>query len=219
MSTYECFCSPVENQGDIGSCVGNAVVGALELIEKRDGHPYVELSRMFIYYNSRLMHEDQNNDSGTYIRLAMGTLSSLGTCAESKWPYNTSKYNVRPTWGSYREAFAHKITSYYKIFGTGEQRIEQIKHALRSSHPVVFGMLVDEAYLYVQRNGVVSMPNKKEFVGGHAQLIVGFDDVKKVFIVRNSWGEEWGDKGYAYVPYAYLDAADCDDCWVPYSFA
>lgn len=211
------YCSEVEDQGEIGGCVGNAVVGALELIENRDGHPYVELSRMFIYYNSRLMHNDQNNDSGTYIRIAMGTLSSLGTCAETKWPYDPSKYNVRPTWGSYREAYAHKINSYYRIFAEGSQRTEQIKQALRSEHPVVFGMTIDESYFYVGRNGVVKMPDKRDFIGGHAQLIVGFNDARRVFIVRNSWGTSWGDNGYAYVPYDYLDAGEADDVWVPTS--
>lgn len=210
------MCSPVEDQGHLGSCVGNAVVSALEMLQIRDGSFHTDLSRLFIYYNSRLMHQDQDKDAGTFIRLAMGTLSSLGTCSENKWPYDVSKVFVRPSWGSYREAYANKISSYYRIYGFGEDRIEQIKHALQSKHPVVFGMLVDDDYSNVGRDGMVSMPKQNRGnTGGHAQLIVGFNDSTKRFIVRNSWGRYWGDNGYAYVPYNYLDASDASDFWTP----
>lgn len=212
------WCSPVENQAQAGSCVGNAVVGALEFLQIRNGLPYTDLSRLFVYYNSRLMHGDQDKDDGTYIRIAMGTLSSLGTCSEAKWPYDLNNLFIRPSWGAYREAYPHKITSYYRIQEThGQALVDAIKRALQAQHPVVFGVLVDDAYISVGSDGMVAMPKKdRGNVGGHAQLIVGYDDNQRRWIVRNSWGTWWGDKGYAYVPYDYLDASAASDFWVPY---
>lgn len=210
------WCSPVEDQGQLGSCVGNGVVGALEFLQIRNGLQYDDLSRLFVYYNSRLMHQDQDKDNGTYIHLAMGTLSSLGTCSELKWPYDTSKVFIRPSWGSYREAYTNKIDSFYRISGQGDVRDEFIKRALLSNHVVVFGMVVDQDYIDYS-GGIVPMPRScRANSGKHCQVIVGFLDDKKCWIVRNSWGTSWGEDGYAFVPYTYLDASDADDIWVPY---
>ena len=207
------WCSPVENQRDLGSCVGNSVVGALEFLQGRDGLPQKDLSRLFVYYNSRLMHGAQEVDGGTYIRLAIGTLSSLGTCSEEKWPYDTSKVFVRPTWGSYREAYANKVGSYYRIIGTGGDRIDQVKKAIQTCNPVVFGVSIDQAFLNL-RTGDVPEIDKSRIVGAHAMMICGYDDTSQKLIVRNSWGTMWGDGGYCRMPYTYLDAGDADDLWV-----
>lgn len=210
------FSSPVEDQGHVGSCVGNAVVGALELLRIKAGLPHTDLSRLFVYYNSRLMHQQQDRDEGTFIRLAMGTLSSLGTCTEEKWPYDPSKVFIRPSWGAYRMGYANKIDSYYKIGGSGKTRLDYIKQALRAQCPVVFGMTIDDAYIKTGSDGMVAMPKQARInPGGHAQLIVGFNDNTERLIVRNSWGKFWCDSGHAHVPYEYLDAADARDFWVP----
>ncbi len=209
------WCSPVEDQGHVGSCVGNSVVGALEFLQIRSGMQLNDLSRLFVYYNSRLMHQDQDKDSGTYIRLAFGTLSSLGTCTEKKWPYDVSKVFIRPGWGAYREGYANKIGSYYSIDSRGQTRIDQVKEALRTQHPVVFGMFVDNDYIKFTGSGVVPMPKKTRLGGGgHAQLIVGYDDKIGAWLVSNSWGTGWGDGGYAWVPYDYIDVSDGNDFWV-----
>lgn len=209
------WCSPVEDQGHLGSCVGNSVVGALEFLQLRAGRQLNDLSRLFVYYNSRLMHHDQDKDSGTYIRLAFGTLSTLGTCSESIWPYDTSKVFVRPRLSAYRDGYANKIGSYYSIDSAGSQRVDDVKEALRAQHPVVFGMYVDNDYIRFYGPGTVPMPRKtRTGGGGHAQLIVGYDDNNASWLVRNSWGTAWGDAGYAWVPYDYVDASDGNDFWV-----
>jgi C1A family cysteine protease len=207
------WCSLVEDQARAGSCVGNSVVGALELLMIRDGIPFQDLSRLFVYYNSRLMHGEQESDHGTYIRLAIGTLSAIGTCTEAKWPYDLNNLFLRPTWGSYREAYAFKCGSYYSITGNGLGRIEQIKDALKTGNPVVFGMTVCNDFVGYT-GGVMPMPKKTRInTGGHAMMICGYDDNLQCYIVRNSWGQNWGISGYALIPYDYLDASDANDCW------
>lgn len=209
------WCSPIEDQGRLGSCVGNGVVGALEFLQVRNGKPYTDLSRLFVYYNARLMVQEQDKDEGAYIRLAMGTLSSLGTCSEQKWPYDVAQVFIRPSWGSYREAFPNKIDSYYSIGGSGQTRIEFVKRALQAQHVVVFGMTVDQNYMSYA-GGIVAVPNGvRQNSGGHCQVICGYDDNTKCWLVRNSWGTSWGMKGYAWVPFDYLDASDANDLWVP----
>jgi C1A family cysteine protease len=209
------WCSPVEDQGHVGSCVGNSVVGALEFLQLRSGKPLVDLSRLFVYYNARLMNNEADKDAGSFIRMAMGTLSSLGTCSESKWPYDVNSVCVRPSWGSYREAYANKIGSFYKIDATGEDLIYNIKHALQCQHPVVFGMVVDMDYMQYA-GGIMPMPGQTRVGGGmHAQMICGYDENNKTLIIRNSWGTWWGEAGYAMVPYEYLLVSEANDFWVP----
>ncbi len=212
------WCSPIDNQFALQDCVAESTTAALEFIEIRSGMPFVEKSRLFLYYNARLQTQDTDKDEGTYIRLAFATLTSLGTCTEKTWPHDANNVFIRPSWASYREAYPHKITSYYLITAVGgQERIDAIKQALHAQHPVVFGMLVDHDYMVTGSDGMVTMPQAtRTKVGGHAQVIVGYDDNKQRWIVRNSWGTTWADKGYAYVPYAYLDASGASDFWVPF---
>lgn len=207
------FCSKVENQGLVGSCVGNAVVSLLEFLQIRDTGSHKDLSRLFIYYNSRLAHKEESVDGGTYVRTAMKTLSTLGTCQESTWKYDPSKVNTRPSWKSYREAFTNKIHGYYKLSSNPRDREVEIIQCLKSNHPVVFGMIVDDEYQSYS-SGVVAMPKANRIgAGSHAQLIVGYNLKDKTWLVRNSWGAHWGEGGYAHVPFDYLLASKASDFW------
>lgn len=209
------WCSPVEDQGHAGSCVGNGTVAALELLQNRLYGRYTNLSRLFVYYNARLMTQDQDKDVGSYISVAFETLKNIGTCSEENWPYDLNNLFARPTWSSYGEAYANKVNSYYKISGSGETRIDVIKCVISSLYPVVFGMKVDQAYMDHTSSAPVPMFNSDRSKGGHCQVIVGFDNVHRLFIVKNSWGTSWGCDGYALVPFEYLDAADASDFYVP----
>lgn len=211
------WCSPIEDQHQAGSCVGNGVVGSLEFLQIRNGKPYVDLSRLFVYYNARLQTQDTDKDDGTYIRLGFSTLTKYGTCPEQTWAYDLNNLFIRPSWAAYRAAYPHRITSYYRIAATsGQDLVDAIKRALQAQHPIVFGVTVDQDFMNVSSSGLVSMPKAKRVnVGGHCMVIVGYDDNKRHWIVRNSWGKTWGSSGYCYVPYAYLDASDANDFWVP----
>jgi C1A family cysteine protease len=205
-------CSPIEDQGQLGSCTGNALAGAVEFLEKKDGVPFVDVSRLFIYYNERVIEHSVNSDAGAMIRDGIKTLAKQGTCSEKSWPYVISKFKVKPTPACYKEAAQHQITSYQRI-----STLDEMRTCLADGYPFVFGFTVYESFesQQVAKTGVVPMPKSGERVlGGHAVLAVGYDDKKKRFVVRNSWGTGWGLKGYFTMPYAYLaDRNLSDDLW------
>lgn len=206
------LCSTVEDQGNLGSCTGNALVGALEFLERKDNVPYAELSRLFVYYNERAIEHTTKSDSGAMIRDGIKTLAKQGVCTEKKWPYVISKFSVKPSPACYKEAAAHQITSYQRIL-----TLDEMRTCLADGFPFVFGFTVYESFesQQVAKTGIVNIPQKNErTVGGHAVLAVGYDDAAKRFIVRNSWGANWGMKGYFTMPYEYLaDRNLADDFW------
>ena len=206
-------CSPVENQGNLGSCTGNALAGALEFLEQKDRISFMNVSRLFIYYNERALEGSIKSDSGAMIRDGIKTLKHQGVCAEKKWPYIISKFAVKPGPACYKEALDHQITSYRRIL-----TLDEMRRCLAEGFPFVFGFTVYESFesQAVAKTGTVPMPRKSERVlGGHAVLGVGYNDKQKRFIVRNSWGTGWGKQGYFTIPYAYLSNPDLSsDFWV-----
>lgn len=208
------WASPVENQGQLSSCVANSIVGGLELLRIKEGLQHEDLSRLCLYYNARAQNYDQDKDEGSYIRLAMKTLQTLGVCKEATWKYDVANVNVRPPWMAMREAYCYRIKSFSRITTSGSERNNVIETALRSGHPVVFGMMVDDAFC-ANTNGRPYF-NSSTFVskGSHAMLIVGFDKATRTYIVRNSWGTAWGDNGYWYMDYDVLNICEAEDFWI-----
>jgi C1A family cysteine protease len=206
------LCSPVENQGGLNSCTGNALAGALEFLEKKDQVHFEDLSRLFIYYNERALEHSVQSDDGAAIRDGIKTLVKQGVCSEEKWPYDEAKWAAKPTPACYKQALKHQITSYSRL-----HTVDEMRACLAEGYPFVFGFAVYESFesQEVARTGVLGMPGPTErVVGGHAVLGVGYDDAEKRFLVRNSWGETWGMKGYFTMPYDYLASRDLsDDFW------
>jgi C1A family cysteine protease len=205
-------CSQVEDQGNLGSCTGNALAGAIEFLEKKDTVKFSDASRLFIYYNERVVEGTVKSDAGGMIRDGIKTLKNQGVCSEKSWPYVISKFAVKPGAACYKEALKRQITSYHRIL-----TLDDMRACLADGFPFVFGFTVYEEFesQEVARTGVVPMPQPSErAVGGHAVLAVGYDDAQRRFIVRNSWGTGWGQKGYFTIPYEYLVNRNLsDDLW------
>jgi C1A family cysteine protease len=205
-------CSGVENQGQLGSCTANALVGNLEFLEKNAGKPATDLSRLFIYYNERALEGNVGQDSGAMIRDGVKTLAKQGVCEESGWPYVITKFSVKPPAACYKKGLQHQITSYHRIVTLQEMRM-----CLAEGYPFVFGFTVYESFesAAVAKTGRLNLPKSSEkSLGGHAVMAAGYDDATKRFLIRNSWGTDWGMKGYFTIPYAYLDNRNLsDDFW------
>lgn len=193
---------PIFDQGQLGSCTGNAISGHMQYLYKRSNITFTP-SRLFIYYNERLIEGTVNTDSGALIRDGIKSVNKQGACSETTWPYDITKWRRKPSIGSYKEALQHQSVEYLRLDGS----ITQIKQCLADGFPFVFGFTVYDSFESpeVARTGIMPMPTPKDaFMGGHAVMAVGYDNDRGVVIVRNSWGTSWGDHGYFYMPYAYI---------------
>lgn len=204
-------CTTVEDQGNLGSCTANAAVGLLEYLDAKPDNKYVNLSRLFVYYNTRLIEGSIAYDSGASIRGVMKSMAKYGACAEAYWPYKIEKFKTKPTARCYTNGLTRLKPNYYRMKTIGE-----IRASLAEGVPVLFGFTVYENLESGEaaRTGMAQMPLPNEAaLGGHAVLAVGYDNAKQLLIVRNSWGSDWGDKGYFYMPYAYVTTGIAQDFW------
>jgi C1A family cysteine protease len=207
-------CPPVYDQGQLGSCTANAIAGAIQFDRRKQKlKPDFVPSRLFIYYNERVIEHSVQSDNGAQIRDGIKSVAKQGDCPESEWPYDISKFAVKPGPTCYKDALKYQALQYQRV----PQIANQLKGCLASGYPFVFGFSVYDSFEsdVVAKTGVLGMPGPKEkLLGGHAVLAVGYDDSKQVFIVRNSWGAGWGQNGYFTMPYAYLtDSNLADDLW------
>lgn len=206
-------CSPVDNQGELGSCTAHALAGAVEYNEKAGKLSYIDVSRLFIYYNERVIEGTVDHDAGAQLKDGIKSLATTGVCSEAIWPYHIDRFKVAPPLSANIDAGKRKIISYYRVV-----TLNEMKTALANGHPFVLGFSVYESFegLGVAKTGIVNLPDKSErLIGGHAVLAVGYDDATKRFLIRNSWGNTWGQKGYFTIPYTYLSNPNlADDMWV-----
>lgn len=203
---------PVFNQGNLGSCTANAACALVWYLGIKEGHDIVVPSRLFEYYNTRLLEGTTRQDSGASIRDAIKAMTRWGFCPESDWPYNIAAFAKKPPQAAYKDATKNIVRQYHAVPKAGSQ----IKAALSQGNPVDFGFTVYQSFEgnAVASTGIVPMPLPSEQVlGGHSVLIVGYDDANSWYIVRNSWGEEWGDKGYCYMPYQFIEGRNASDFW------
>lgn len=211
------FCSAVENQGSIGSCTAHALIGNLEFLARKVRRRPLALSRLFVYYNARVIEGTQRRDDGARIRNGVKSLARLGVCPEKLWPYRIHKFAHKPHAHCYRSAAQHQVTSYHRVKG-----LEEMRQCLAEGFPFVFGMTTYEAFESpaVARTGIVHLPRKGEAeCYGHSVCAVGYDDRSRRFILRNSWGSDWGRKGYFTIPYDYAANPDlADDFWTLRAF-
>jgi len=194
--------SPVDDQLSIGSCVGNAIANAYELmVKKLYPDSFVELSRLFIYYNSRLFDNSYKEDIGTYIRDGIKSVAKYGVCEERLWPYIEEKFDDQPDPECYADASLRLITRYESLY-----TLRDMLETLDNEQPIVAGITVYEDFMFITRkNPIVELPkNNDKSHGSHAVTLLGYDLSKQLFIAKNSFGQDWGSNGYFYIPFEYI---------------
>ena len=202
--------TPVEDQGDLGSCTANALAGAVEYLERRlNGHGE-RVSRLFLYWNERDLEGKSEVDHGACLDDGIRALHKDGICMEKTWPYEKGRVFHKPGDHAYDEAEAHTIDEAHRV----KIDLHHMKHCLAEGYPFVFGLTLSKLFQKTGRDGKVKLPDRSAMSGGHAMLCVGYSDKDQVFVVRNSWGPKWGDAGYCYIPYDYLSNEEfAHDFW------
>jgi len=224
------FCSPIEDQGEIGSCTAHAAIGILEYFERKAFGKHIDGSRLFLYKTTRNLMQ-VTGDTGAYLRSVMGALTLFGVPPESYYPYDITLFDEEPSAFLYSFAQNFQTLSYYRLDTPGISNsvlLTQIKTNLSKGLPVMFGFTVFSSYLQAGSNGGhLPFPTRNESsLGGHAVSVMGYDDNKKItnsiiggtqttgaLLIRNSWGTSWGQSGYGWLPYQYVLSGLTSDWW------
>ena len=223
------WCPAIVDQGQLGSCTANAAAGLLGYFENKAFGKYNAPSRLFIYKATRNLMQE-TGDTGAYIRTALGSLVLFGAPPEEYWPYTdkTPNFDVEPTSFCYAFAENYKTINYVKLDPPNTPKdtlLNTIKTNLAAGLPSEFGFSVYSS-MRQAKDGQIPYPcNGERVEGGHAILAVGYDDNLTIknpgcdnpttgaFLIRNSWGTDWGDKGYGWLPYEYVLKEQATDWW------
>lgn len=197
-------CPPVFDQGELNSCSANAIAAAIWFDEIKRGRSRPPApSRLFIYYNERASEGLTASNASVSLRDGYKSVVKRGVCPEALWPYQPDRLARRPPPRCYRAALRCRLTSYHRI----RRELGPLKACLAEGYPFALGISVYKSFssARVARTGLVPLPRRSErHLGGHAMLVVGYDDATRTFIVRNSWGPRWGKRGYCALPYEYV---------------
>ncbi len=224
------WCSPVEDQKNLGSCTAHAGVGVIEYYERRSFGRHIDASRLFLYKVTRNLMK-MKGDTGAYLRTTIGAMVLFGVPPEEYWPYSDEedKFDREPAAFCYSFAQNYKAIKYFRHDPPGtrpEALLEKIKTYLAAGHPAMFGFTVYNSIHQAEKDGRIPFPSKWERIeGGHAVVAVGYDDQMKIknkyaglettgaLLIRNSWGKTWGDGGYGWLPYEYIRCGLAEDFW------
>lgn len=223
------WCSPIENQGSLGSCTANAGAGVVEYFERRAFGRHIDASRLFLYKVTRSLMK-VHGDTGAYLRTTMGGLVLFGVPPEEYWPYQVTRFDEEPPAFCYAFAQNYQAITYHRLDPPGtaaDALLSSIKSYLAAGLPLMFGFTVYGSYTQAATTGKLPYPTPGERVeGGHAIVAVGYDDAVRIkntnpggketkgaLLIRNSWGTAWGMEGYGYLPYEYVLGGLAEDWW------
>ena len=221
-------CSPVEDQGNLGSCTAHAGVGLVEYYERKVYGRHLDASRLFLYKATRDLM-GQKGDTGAFLRTTMGALRLFGVPPESFWPYEIARFDDEPSAFLYSFAKEYQSMQYFRVDPPEKRRdkvLGDIKRLLAHGIASMFGFTVYDSYEQASTSGRIPLPcTMDRIVGGHAVVAVGYDDgleikntgsdlvAKGALLFRNSWGKDWGERGYGRLPYQYVLGWMAIDWW------
>ena len=214
------WCSPIEDQGNLGSCTAHAGVVIVEYFERRSSGKHIDASRLFLYKVTRNLMRSVG-DTGAFLRNAMGAIALFGVPPEEYWPYKISDFDKEPPAFCYAFAQNYQAIKYFRLDPPSTAKevvLNRIKTNLAAGIPAMFGFTVYSSMAQAGTTGQIPYPAAGEKIeGGHAIAAVGYDDNMKIkntspgssetkgaLLIRNSWGTGWGNAGYGWFPYDYV---------------
>ncbi|MCJ7484481.1 MAG: hypothetical protein MUO31_16145 [Thermodesulfovibrionales bacterium] len=224
------WCSPVEDQGMLGSCTAHAGAGIIEYYERKSFGKHIDASRLFLYKVTRNLMK-MKGDTGAYLRTTIGAMVLFGVPPEDYWPYadEEKKFDKEPPAFCYAFAQNYQTIKYYRHDPPetpANTILNRVKTYLSSGHPAMFGFTVYNSIEQAEKTGKIPFPSSREKIeGGHAVAVVGYDDSIKInntygqkettgaLLIRNSWGKGWGEEGYGWLPYDYILKGLAEDFW------
>ena len=203
-ASVEKYVTEVLDQRATSSCVAHSVAHAISIMEKKSGFDYGTPSRLFLYWNSRRQHNNEDVDQGTYIRACMKGLRSYGVPDEAYWPFKIARVNDKPAgFSPWTMADSRKDGEYLAIDALGNERTKMIRQAVAEGYPVVFGTALVKSFLSSKGPLIVEKPRFSDpIVGRHAMCIVGYEN--RLYRVLNSWGKQWRDNGFCWMTEDYI---------------
>ena len=221
------YFSPVEDQENIGSCSAHAGIGLMEYYQKRTTGKFLNMSRLFLHKTSRNLMK-QTGDVGVHLRSTMKALVLFGCPPENYWEYDVTKYDDEPSAFLYSFAKEFQSLNYIRLDKTSIQPsdlLNKVKLLLKFNLPMMFGFTAYSS-IYSGNLGEIPYPSSNEdSIGGHAVIAMGYDDNKMIqyqdgrqtkgaIKIRNSWGSDWGENGYGWLPYKYMESRLTADWWI-----
>ena len=211
------YCSPVRDQGSLGACTGFAAAAGLrEFLLNRTGAPFVPLSPLFLYYEERSLENSIDQDAGAQPRDAMRVLTNIGCATEADDPYDPANFAKPFSPAALSAAGQYKIRAFHRL-----RSLYDVQVCLAEGRGILLGMTVFQSFESdaVTQTGKLPLPQPGEpLIGSHAVFCAGYQADPGAagggyLIVKNSWGADWGDKGYFYMPYAYVRPDWLHDMW------
>jgi C1A family cysteine protease len=207
-------------QGKINSCTSCAISAMIEYDlrianDPMEGAGSIKASflpsQLFLYYNERLSEGKVDVNASVHIRDGIKSVVKTGICCYEMWPYNINKYQKKPPEIAYQTAKSCKAIQYFAMTND----VDTLKSCLEEGSPFVFCFYIPTSFTQYpggcSETGIMIMPPPDEIrMGGHAVAAFGYDDKKQTFLIRNSWSQNWGDKGYFHMPYEYISGSFTD---------
>jgi C1A family cysteine protease len=208
----------IYDQGNIGSCTANAFCGIFKFLKSQcdSCDENFDPSRLYVYYKERELEANGGPvyDSGAWIIDGYKWVGNNGVCSESSWPYDTTKVNDSPPGNCDDEAKNNTVKGFYQLLLDNNVH-NSVSWFLNQDMPIAFAFAVYNSFTTIGEDGICPLPNPRtyddpndpidSFMGGHEVVIMGYDDDKRLYTVANSWGENWGDDGFFYLPYEFLE--------------